>query len=1063
VPHDFPIRRPARPINALRGFDDMRLHFKQLHGTKTGYILLFGLFIAILTGGRLLWHESFKPVGQPSAEGGVLDLRGMDMEQIRTLTLDGEWEFFSGVFLMTGDAARETPVREAAARDARIVRVPGKWDDAMRPGKPTPYGYGSYRLRILLDPGDTRIYSLYVPSVRSSSKLYVNGALLHTSGRPAPDSGSHLPVNKPYTAAFTADDSGVVEIVFEAANYSDPRGGGLVRSLKFGLNEALQQSRYLSIAMQQFMLAALFILSAYLFVLHFIGRNRKLLHSSLLSLSVALLIFNSTEDKVLMQALSISYGWNFRILNLSVILLVYVMIRAWLDQPASLRCTRATAALRIACSAGVFLTFLLPVSSQIALRNGIIGLSALPVLLVMFSVVRTALRGILSNLLLAHAALALLNHFAWWTYYYAKGMKLVFYPFDLILAIMMLSTVWFSRYMALFREQQAFAAKLQETDRKRDEFLVNTSHELRNPLHGILNLSQVVLERERHALSERSARELGTVLSIGRQMSMMVDELLDFTRLKDGRIRLNLRPVSLHPIANGVLDMVRHMANEHAVRLTNRIPPGFPRLMADENRLTQILYNLLHNAVKFTSKGEIAFHAEVTDGMVRISVSDTGIGMDEQTARRVFLPYEQGSGDRGGIGLGLSISKRLVELHGGHIDVRSAPNQGSTISFTLPLADASAVDGSAVAPEPAPSGHAAPLIAASAQAEPAAGLREPIPDPPPSVRDRSQILAVDDDIVNLNILVSVLSPERYDIVTVTDPLEALELIDAREWDLVICDVMMPHMSGYELVRTIRKRYDIAELPVLLITAVSRPEDIANGFRAGANDHVAKPVEPLELQARVRVLSQLRRSARELVRMEAAWLQAQIQPHFFFNTLNSIAALQHTNPDQMIELIDHFSTFLREKYKFRHAVETVLLADEFQLVQSYLYIEQVRYGDLLRIHWEAGDPGELRIPPYTLQPLVENAIRHGIMKRCGGGNLWVRLACTDAGAELSVVDDGVGMPEEVIRQFTEQQPASAHGLGIGLRNVDYRLRRVFGAGLRIESAPGEGTKISFIID
>lgn len=191
---------------------------------------MFGLFLAILTGGRLLWHESFKPAGQPWAEGGVLDLRELDMERIRTLTLDGEWEFYAGVFLMTGDAAR----------DARIIRVPGKWDDYMRPEDPTPYGYGSYRLRILLDPGDARIYSLYVPSVRSSSKLYVNGELLHTSGMPASDAGSHLPVNKPFTAAFAADDSGVVEIVFEAANYSDLRGGGLVRSLKFGLNEALQ-------------------------------------------------------------------------------------------------------------------------------------------------------------------------------------------------------------------------------------------------------------------------------------------------------------------------------------------------------------------------------------------------------------------------------------------------------------------------------------------------------------------------------------------------------------------------------------------------------------------------------------------------------------------------------------------------------------------------------------------------------------------------------------------------------------------------------------------------------
>ena len=194
-----------------------------------------------------------------------------------------------------------------------------------------------------------------------------------------------------------------------------------------------------------------------------------------------------------------------------------------------------------------------------------------------------------------------------------------------------------------------------------------------------------------------------------------------------------------------------------------------------------------------------------------------------------------------------------------------------------------------------------------------------------------------------------------------------------------------------------------------------------------------------------------------------WLQAQIEPHFYFNTLNSIAALQHTNPDQMIELIDHFSTFLREKYKFQNAADTVPLADEFQLVQSYLYIEKVRYGDLLRIHWEAGDPGNPRIPPYTVQPLVENAIRHGIMKRNGGGNLWVRLVRTAGGAEISVIDDGVGMPDEGIRQLRGLEPASASNtLGIGMRNVDNRLKRVFGKGLAIESEPGKGTKISFIL-
>ena len=1034
----------------------------QLHTRKSGNLLLLGLFLILMTAGRLLWHETFKPAEQPRAAGGVLDLRGLDMASGRTFTLDGEWEFYPSVFLVSGSAG------EASGQaDARIVRVPGKWNADVSPDRKTPYGYGSYRLTVLLDPGDPRIYGIYVPSVRSSSKLYVNGSLLYASGRPAPEDEGYKPANKPYAASFSAGDSGMVEVIFEAANYSDPRGGGLVRSLRFGLNEDIQHERFLSVAMQQFVFAALIILSAYLLVLHFIDRSPRLLHSSLLALSIAFLVFNSTEDKLLLQLLPIDYEWNFRFLNLSIVLLAHVFCRSFIDRNAGVRPARATAALRIASAAFACLILLVPIASQTALRNAIVAVYAVPVLYVVCSVAAKALRGLPANMMVTLAAFAVVNHFAWWGYYAAKGVKLLFYPFDLVLAIILLATVWFSRYMALFREQQALAAKLQETDRRREEFLANTSHELRNPLHAILNLSQVVLERERRALSAQSERELHTVLAIGRQMTMVVDELLDFARLKDGRIRLNPRPLSLHPIVNGVLDMVRHMTDERAVRLANRIPADFPRLMADENRLTQIVFNLLHNAVKFTPKGEIAVQAELREGAARIAVSDTGIGMDDETARRVFLPYEQAAGHKGGIGLGLSITKRLVELHGGRIKVTSAPNRGSTFSFTLPLGDAPHGEPAASAAAGAATDDSVMALAAAASDAPFRGHPEPLPAPPASqaafTPDRPRILAVDDDIVNLNILVSVLSLERYEIVTVTNPLEALELIDTREWDLVICDVMMPHMSGYELARTIRKRYDIAELPVLLITSRSHPEDIANGFRAGANDYVTKPVEPLELQARVRVLSHLRKSARELVRMEAAWLQAQIEPHFYFNTLNSIAALQHTNPDQMIELIDHFGTFLREKYKFRNAAETVPLADEFHLVQSYLYIEQVRYGDLLRIHWEAGDPGDIKIPPYTLQPLVENAIRHGIMKRSGGGNLWVRLARLDGFAELSVIDDGVGMPEDVIRQLKEPLPVSAAGLGVGLRNVDYRLRRLCGKGLRIESAPGEGTRVSFILN
>jgi len=331
--------------------------------------------------------------------------------------------------------------------------------------------------------------------------------------------------------------------------------------------------------------------------------------------------------------------------------------------------------------------------------------------------------------------------------------------------------------------------------------------------------------------------------------------------------------------------------------------------------------------------------------------------------------------------------------------------------------------------------------------------------PPVADHGRFRILAVDDDPLHLHMLESMLFLAGYDVVTATSGAEALAVLDTREWDLVIADVVMPHMSGYELTKRIRTRYDLSELPILLLTARSRSEDFENGFRAGANDYMTKPTDPRELRARVRALTRLKQSARERLRMEAAWLQAQIEPHFFFNTLNSIAALHYMDPDQMMELIAHFGNFLRMKYKFQHAAALVPLEDELQLVRSYLHIEKARYGDRLQIHWDVGHPGNWKIPPYTLQPLVENAIKHGVMKRLEGGGVWIKLVAREGCAELSVTDDGMGMPEEMLRQL-RNPPCSFNA--IALRNVDFRLKRRFGTGLRIESQWGQGTTVSFVI-
>ncbi|MDZ4438897.1 response regulator, partial [Bacillus cereus] len=210
------------------------------------------------------------------------------------------------------------------------------------------------------------------------------------------------------------------------------------------------------------------------------------------------------------------------------------------------------------------------------------------------------------------------------------------------------------------------------------------------------------------------------------------------------------------------------------------------------------------------------------------------------------------------------------------------------------------------------------------------------------VGNRKRILAVDDDPINLKVLKSILPQDEYELETVTSGREVLERLN-MEWDMILVDVMMPKMSGYELTKMIRTQYSIAELPIVLLTARSQPEDIYTGFLAGANLYIVKPIDALELKVRINALTELKQSIHERIRMEGAWLQAQIQPHFLFNTLNTIAALGEIDIVRMEKLIVEFGTYLRASFGEEVLAETVPIQHELDLLQSYLYIERERFG------------------------------------------------------------------------------------------------------------------------
>src|SRR5699024_7673228 len=306
------------------------------------------------------------------------------------------------------------------------------------------------------------------------------------------------------------------------------------------------------------------------------------------------------------------------------------------------------------------------------------------------------------------------------------------------------------------------------------------------------------------------------------------------------------------------------------------------------------MFNLLHNAVKYTTTGEIIIDAHTEGNRVFVSIRDTGIGMDEKTMQHIFEPYTQGAEGKqlteSGFGLGLNISKKLVELQGGRLEVTSSLGEGSTFTFTLPIAKSSVLPESAINYE---------QTSASVALSPShAATAENVARADEDKISCTRIIVVDDDALNLQVVETVLSMESYELTTVTNPKNVAKLLEQQEWDLIISDVMMPQMSGFELTRQIRERFTMSELPILLLTARDRLEDMDNGFLAGANDYVTKPISALELRARVRALIKVKKISRDRLRMESAWLQAQIQPHFLFNTINSIMALSEIDIDRM---------------------------------------------------------------------------------------------------------------------------------------------------------------------
>jgi len=430
-------------------------------------------------------------------------------------------------------------------------------------------------------------------------------------------------------------------------------------------------------------------------------------------------------------------------------------------------------------------------------------------------------------------------------HYYETGW---FYAAITVLFALMLTFIYRLRIIHLKKEQgklEIVNKRLENLDKLKDEFLANTTHELRTPLNGIIGLAESLVDIKNRN-DQNTTYNLNSIISSGKRLSTLINDILDGSKLKSSSLTLNKKPVSINIAVESVLSLTKTLLTGKDIKLESSINDATPAVYVDENRLIQILYNLLGNAIKFTDNGTIEISASEKNDMIEIRVTDTGIGMPPDKHDQIFKSFEQiDSSEKkkySGTGLGLFITKQLVEMHGGTIRVESEVGKGSQFFFTLPKADEQ--------PDITfTSDDKLTRIIDDSNETPKLDINKNDSD------SKAFILTVDDDPINQQVLMNHLSHENYNFKQLYSGEAILkyfekDLKEGEKPDLILLDIMMPDMSGYEVCRKIREKYSANELPIIMLTAKNRIKDLAEGFKSGANDYLAKPFSKQELIVRI---------------------------------------------------------------------------------------------------------------------------------------------------------------------------------------------------------------------
>lgn len=759
----------------------------------------------------LLWVGQV--LAQPAAKRGVIDLHDFDFENSKAINLDGEWEFYwEKLITPTGFKYDTTlqPIYTSLLSDwGGVPELQNSWHQ---------FGYATYRLRIICAE-DIPSLSLYIPEFYTAYAMYVNENGFEGNGTVGTSKLTSIPKWRP-TSKVAELKPGINQIIVQVSNFHHHRGGA-IKPMMIGNSDVINKKRNFEIGSALFLAGCLLIAGALAFGLFWFNRtDYSGIFFGLFAFIYAYRILGT--DQYVVHAAMRFMPWHITLrmeyisLFLSVIFYSYFVknLISLKVKPIVFHIIAGVSAFygigSLILPTAVFTAFFDYYLTFLALIFGYVSMAYLINMNLSHKMTYVTLFGALAavmfNKILDSFGLITQNP-------YLNVLGYVAFLFSQAVALAI-------RFGRNFRDSYARA---QIASRSKTDFLNTMSHELRTPMNAILGMTDFL---ERTKLDAGQREKLQVIKKNGESLLSIIMDILSLSELGSGELKLEKKALDLRESIEGAVNLAARERRNKPIELKLYIDPEIPeRLVGDSIRIKQVFMHLLGNAYKFTEQGEVSLNARLIheyEGKAELAfqISDTGIGITSEKKAKLFSAFSQiDSGNTrryGGVGLGLSVVRQLVELMGGELEIKSEEGLGTIVNFNLELD-----------------------VPEQKSATPRTYRKQ-------EIDKELSILYAEDNPVNQKLLVMMLKGMGLDVDVAKDGKEAWQMAKDKTYHIVFMDIQMPEMDGYESTRRIIR--DVPNRPVIVaVTANTTAADKEECFESGMNDFLAKPIKAEELK------------------------------------------------------------------------------------------------------------------------------------------------------------------------------------------------------------------------